>query len=297
MSAYSAQPIQRLKLQRETNVDLNTAARLGAVTKVQGDTLMVAAPQQFEPAGKSAAPKVIKTKIAQDQLETGWSGVANEKERSELQAKMKKEDRKSIPPPDIKPTNPADLNAASTAPRAPAAPRTAGTPSSLALSPDGTPVPDEPPNGKENGDKNRGTKGQSPATKVSSVPDATPVSRKDAGKNKRGKQANTSQAATVESNASARFGSAGNQADTQQAPAQMKVPSEQAVAANGNKHGHGNQKKAQAPTQALPPQTAAGYGRQNAPGQSAHEKAGHGQQGGKEKKGKKDQKGDEPPPQ
>ncbi len=346
MSAYSAQPIQRLKLQRETNVDLNTAARSGAVTKVQGDTLMVAAPQQFKPAGKSAAPKNVKTKIAQDQLETGWSGVANEKERSELQAKMKKEDRKSIPPPDIKPTNPAALNAASTAPGASAAPRTAGTPSSLALSPDGTPVPDEPQKGKENGDK----------ASLARCLRPTPVSDRDAGKNKRGKKANASQAATVEpsdstrnevsaasadrgndrkgknrktnlaesvstpgaeanpvaegnapeahgkkkngkSNEHTREGSIGNPAEIQQAPPQMKAPSEEAAAANYNKHGHGNQKKVQVATQSMPPQSAVGYGRQNAPSQGAHVKAERGQQGGKEKKSKKEKKGDEPPPQ
>ncbi len=60
ISAYSTQPIRRLKLQRETNVDLDTAARSGAVTKVQGDTLMVAAPQQFSQRGSPPRLKVSK---------------------------------------------------------------------------------------------------------------------------------------------------------------------------------------------------------------------------------------------
>ncbi len=101
LSAYSTRPIQRLTLQRETNVDLSAAVRSGAITKVQGNILMVAAPQEFSKAAESAAPKQLKTKIATPELQTGWSDVSDEKTKTELQEKMKKEDSKSIPPAKI----------------------------------------------------------------------------------------------------------------------------------------------------------------------------------------------------
>ena len=159
MSAYSTQPIQRLKIQRDANVDINAAAQSGALTKVQGDTLMVAAPQQLKAAEKSAAPKEVKTKIAKDQLETGWSGVSDEKTKTDMQAKMKKEDRKSIPEPKIQPQNPAALTAPS-----PGAPATASAAPIASVAP-----------GKEN-ENGRGkpTKDQLPLGKSSPAPSVAP---------------------------------------------------------------------------------------------------------------------------
>ena len=158
MSAYSTQPIQRLKIQREANVDINAAAQSGALTKVQGDTLVVAAPQQFKAAEKSAAPKEVKTKIAKDQLETGWSGVSDEKKKTEIQAKMKQEDRKSIPEPKIQPQNPAALTAPS-----PGAPATGTAAPAMSAAPAASVAP-----GKEN-ENGRGkpTKDQLPLGKSS----------------------------------------------------------------------------------------------------------------------------------
>lgn len=130
LSAYSTRPIQKLTLQRETNVDLDAAAKSGAMTKVQGTTLMVAGPQQFKAGEKNAAPKEVKTKIAKTDLETGWAGVSDEKQKAEMQAKMKKEDRKSIPAPQIAPQNPAALTAPS--PVASAAAVTAPSPGKAA---------------------------------------------------------------------------------------------------------------------------------------------------------------------
>ncbi len=118
LSAYSTEPIQRLKIQRETNADFAAVAQSNNFSRVQGDTLMIAAPQQLKAAAKTAAPAQVKTKIAQDQLETGWSDVSDEKAKAEMQAKMKKEDRKSIPPPKSQPQNAAAPQGDTTQPTA-----------------------------------------------------------------------------------------------------------------------------------------------------------------------------------
>ncbi len=127
VSAYSTRPIQRLNLQRQTDVDFANV-KADQMTKVQGNTLMVAGPQQFKAAEKSAAPKEVKTKIDRDQLETGWADVSDEKAKNEMQTKMKKEDRKSIPPPKIAPQNPAALEAGATG----ASPASAASPAPAA---------------------------------------------------------------------------------------------------------------------------------------------------------------------
>jgi hypothetical protein len=96
LSAQSSRPIQKLKLEREQNVDATAAVKSGAITKVQGDKLVVAAPQKIQKPAKQVAPPTVKTKVAQPKLERGWSGVANE---AEIKQKMKTEDHKKIPPP------------------------------------------------------------------------------------------------------------------------------------------------------------------------------------------------------
>src|ERR1044072_8330967 len=68
LSRYSNRPIQRLNIQRETTVDPATAVQSKAFMKVQGDKLLVAAPQQFQKPAQTVAPKVVKEKIAQTQL-------------------------------------------------------------------------------------------------------------------------------------------------------------------------------------------------------------------------------------
>jgi Family of unknown function (DUF6600) len=96
LSSYSSRPIQRLKLERQTSADLSAAARTGAVTKVQGDRLMVAAPQKLSKAPTGAAPPKVKAKVAQPKIEKGWAGVANE---AQVKEKIKTENPKNIPPP------------------------------------------------------------------------------------------------------------------------------------------------------------------------------------------------------
>lgn len=131
MSAYSAQPIERLTIQRESGAQFTAAEQSGTFTRVQGNNLMVAAPQQFKQFDRKTAPKTVKAKFDKPDLETGWSGVTDPKAKAELQQKIKAQDPKTIPPPKIQPTNPAALKAAS--------------PSPLTASPDGTPVKDAEP--------------------------------------------------------------------------------------------------------------------------------------------------------
>jgi hypothetical protein len=63
MNAYSTRPIQRLTLQRQTDVDLQSAVQSGGVTKVQGNQLIVAAPVSMEAPAQPVAPKNLKTRI------------------------------------------------------------------------------------------------------------------------------------------------------------------------------------------------------------------------------------------
>ncbi|HMJ05677.1 MAG TPA: DUF6600 domain-containing protein [Chthoniobacterales bacterium] len=178
LSAYSTEPIQRLSLQRETNADLNAAARSGGLTRVQGNTLMVAAPREFQRAEKSAAPRVVKAKIAKANLETGWRNVSDPKAKAELQKKMKAEDAKSVPPPDMKPHNPDALKASSpatapaTAPSPATAPATTVVPAAASRNPNAPSASAAPTaKGKDNG---RGKKADK--SKQSSVPSAAPRS-------------------------------------------------------------------------------------------------------------------------
>jgi Family of unknown function (DUF6600) len=96
LSSYSSRPIQRLKIERQQSGDLSAAARTGALTKVQGDKLMVGAPQKFTKAAAGAAPPKVKAKVAQPKIEKGWAGVSNE---AQVKEKIKTENPKNVPPP------------------------------------------------------------------------------------------------------------------------------------------------------------------------------------------------------
>jgi uncharacterized protein DUF6600 len=96
LSARSSRPIQRLKLERQPGADFSAAARSGALTKVQGDRLVVAAPARISKPAPGIAPPRIKTKVAQPKIEKGWTGVAN---AAQLKQKIQTENPKNIPPP------------------------------------------------------------------------------------------------------------------------------------------------------------------------------------------------------
>ena len=95
VSARSSRPIQRLRLEREANVDVTATVKSGGLTKVQGDKLVVGAPMKIRKPAAQIAPPNVKTKVAQPKLEKGWAGVSNE---AEVKQKMKTEDLKKIPP-------------------------------------------------------------------------------------------------------------------------------------------------------------------------------------------------------
>src|SRR6266404_1316470 len=96
VSSYSSRPIQRLTIERQVATDLSAAAKSGALTKVQGNKLLVGAPNKLVKAPPSVAPPAVKAKVAQPKVEHGWAGVQN---RAELEQKIKTENPKNVPPP------------------------------------------------------------------------------------------------------------------------------------------------------------------------------------------------------
>src|SRR5262249_2274215 len=72
VNRYSTRPIQTLKLERRPNVDVATAAKSGGLTKVQGNSLVVAAPSEIKKGGKEIAPPAVKTRVEQPKVEKGW---------------------------------------------------------------------------------------------------------------------------------------------------------------------------------------------------------------------------------
>ena len=123
VNEYSSRPIQRLTIERQTAGDLSAAAKSGALTKVQGNKLVVAAPLKLAKSPLSVAPPAVKAKVAQPKIEHGWKGVSN---RAEVEQKIKAENPKNIPPPTR------------------AAARTAGSPPAVGASPPAAPGGREP---------------------------------------------------------------------------------------------------------------------------------------------------------
>ena len=99
VNQYSTRPVQTLKLERQTNVDAATAAKSGSLTKVQGNSLVVAAPAEIKRSAAPLPPPKVKTKVEQPKIEKGWSGVGDENAKQQLKQKFKAEDSKKIPPP------------------------------------------------------------------------------------------------------------------------------------------------------------------------------------------------------
>ena len=226
LSAYSTRPIRRMTLERPANVDYAVAAQSGGLTKVQGDKLIVAAPaviQRTAPQQRVAPPKTVKTRIAKPEVETGWAGISDPKAKAELQQKFKKENPKSVPPPNVQPTNPTLLtaesdatskpspgaNVSSNAAAAVASPSAAASPedrgagkgkrgapnqsrrpvapvAARALQPSETAAPADSSTGKGRDNNNRGAS-ERPLTQPTASPDATAARDALPNENKRGK--------------------------------------------------------------------------------------------------------------
>ncbi len=175
LSAYSTRPIRRLTLERPANVDYTVAAQSGGLTKVQGDKLIVAAPPMIQqPAQQQqvAPPKVVKTRIAKPEVETGWMGISDPKAKAELQEKIKKEDPKSVPPPQVQPTNAALLTASPAATKT-ASPAPGRSPAAAASqSPVAVEASPSPASSPRDRGRNKGKRG---AAEGSPRPDAAPA--------------------------------------------------------------------------------------------------------------------------
>jgi hypothetical protein len=96
LSAHSNRPIQRLNIERQSATNLSAAAKSGALTKVQGNKLVVATPAKLAKAPPTAKPLTVKTKVAQPKINRGWAGVPNE---AQVKQKIKTENPKNVPPP------------------------------------------------------------------------------------------------------------------------------------------------------------------------------------------------------
>ena len=96
VNRYSSRPIQRLAIERQAPTNLTTAIKSGTLTKVQGNKLLIAAPQRLAKAAPAAKPPAVKAKVAQPKIEHGWKGVPN---KAELEQKIKAENPKNVPPP------------------------------------------------------------------------------------------------------------------------------------------------------------------------------------------------------
>ena len=96
VNRYSSRPIQRLAIEREAPTNLAAAVKSGTFTKVQGNKLLIGAPQKLTKAPPTAKPPAVKAKVAQPKIEHGWKGVPN---RAELEQKIKTENPKNVPPP------------------------------------------------------------------------------------------------------------------------------------------------------------------------------------------------------
>jgi len=186
LSRYSTRPIQRLSLQRETNVDPATAAKSKSVMKVEGDKLMVAAPQQFQKPTKTMVPKVVKEKIAQAPVERGWEPVGDQKAQAELKEKIKKEDPKSVPPPTVQASDKTTSSpGASVTPPATGSTSTPATSASPAAAASTSASPASPSVSPAKDKNKRNEKIAPMATPSASVPAATsPAPTRDKGKNK-----------------------------------------------------------------------------------------------------------------
>jgi hypothetical protein len=99
VNQYSSRPIQRLKIERQANVDVAAAAKSGGLMKVQGNALMVSAPTTIKKSATQIAPPSVKTKVADVKVEKGWSVAGDASAQTQLKEKIKTQDLKKIPPP------------------------------------------------------------------------------------------------------------------------------------------------------------------------------------------------------
>jgi Family of unknown function (DUF6600) len=99
LNQYSARPIQRLTLQRETMSHFGQGGKRGNFNRVNGSQLTVMAPV-IQKSPQQIAPKQVKAKVDKPKVEHGWQGVQN---RKQLQTEMEEENAKNVVPPSFPP--------------------------------------------------------------------------------------------------------------------------------------------------------------------------------------------------
>jgi len=99
INQFSTRPIQQLTLQRETNISNEVAGHRGNLNRVNGNTLMVAAPA-VQRSSQKIAPRQVKTKVDKPKIEKGWKGINN---RQQVEQAMEKENAQNVPPPTFQP--------------------------------------------------------------------------------------------------------------------------------------------------------------------------------------------------
>ena len=99
INSRASRPIQQLRIDRQQNVDFSAAAKSGALTKVQGDRLVVAGPMRVTRSARTVAPLNVKAKVDKAKIDRGWSAVGDEKAQAEFKQKIKSQDLKNVPPP------------------------------------------------------------------------------------------------------------------------------------------------------------------------------------------------------
>ena len=101
VNQFSTRPVQRLSIQRETNVTANVQGAKGNLNRVSGNQFVVVAPS-IQKSAEKVAPKQVKAKVQQAKVEHGWQGVSN---REQIQTAMKNENPKNVPAPSFQPKN------------------------------------------------------------------------------------------------------------------------------------------------------------------------------------------------
>src|SRR5438477_881291 len=98
VNQYSSRPVQKLKLERQANVDFTAVAKSGGLMQVQGNALMVSAPTTIKKSATQIAPPSVKTKVADAKVEKGWSVAGDANAQTQLKEKIKTQDLKKVPP-------------------------------------------------------------------------------------------------------------------------------------------------------------------------------------------------------
>jgi hypothetical protein len=106
----SREPIQRLRLQRETTVDFGTE---GPRPMVRGEVVVVTAPV-FAARQRAERPPTVKETIAQAAVDLGWAAITDHREAEKARAKMKSEAKAPADAPSKKFVKPESAPAAET---------------------------------------------------------------------------------------------------------------------------------------------------------------------------------------